>query len=132
MAAIVYENVDVPVPVVVNSGVNVTSKISGQTIVVASGVILKPVAPSALLAGYIQLNTQSGGSELASGAVIHVNIKNINTSGDIWIGPPGVLSGTGFLLEIGDEKSVDIDNLNKVYVYPEFSGDYVTYLGEVE
>ena len=72
------------------------------------------------------------GMELSSGVVVHVTVKNINTSGDIWIGPPGVNSGTGYLLEIGEDQPIDVDNLNKVYVHPELSGDFVSYLGEVE
>lgn len=129
--------VDSGVGVTVGSGLGVL--ISGQTVDLKSGVVvktsgevLKAQAPSALLAGYHIANAQSGGMELTSGVVVYVTVKSVSTSGDVWMGPPGIRSGAGFLLQPGEEKPVDIDNLNKVYVVSEISGVEVTWLAEVE
>jgi len=128
-------------------------KISGETVslqsgttvllesgtkVKVSGEVLKVIAPSALLADYVQITDQSGGTELASGAIVHVTVTNINESGHVWVGPAGILSGDGYLLEAMGHRpalasiGMDVDNLNKVYVFAEMSGDYVSYLAEVE
>ena len=106
--------------------------LSGQLISKVSGEVLKVQAPSAVLAGYTVIGAQSGGTALSSGAVVHVIIKSVSRSGDMWTGPPGVESGTGFLLEQFDEVPYDIDNLNKIYVISEVSGVPASWTAEVE
>lgn len=105
---------------------------SGQLISKVSGEVLKVQAPSAILAGYTVIGAQSGGTALSSGAVVHVAIKSVSRSGDMWTGPPGVLSGAGYLLEQFDEVPYDIDNLNKIYVIAEISGVRASWTAEVE
>jgi hypothetical protein len=120
--------------------------ISGQTVVVASGLHVgisgQPVvafisgevtyfAPSSLLAGYSQITGDSGGIILASGVVVSVEIRNLPGNDNMWVGPPGVNSGAGWLLQGGEIKDIDIGSLGAVYLVAATSGQYVSYLGLV-
>jgi len=51
----------------------------------------------------------------------------------MWVGgASGLLSGEGHLLLGGEEKTIEINNLNVVHIYPETSGEYVSYIGMAE
>jgi len=65
---------------------------------------------------------------LGSGEVVSVIIKAENTnSGAIYFGSSGVSDATGYSLQPGEVIAVDIDNLNKIYLFAEVSGDAVRY-----
>jgi len=128
------------------SGQTVVAEVSGQIVYVSgqpvkiSGEVMQITPPTAILTGLIRSITGgtagSGGEVLGSGAVKAVQIKAITQSGAIVIGSSGNrpwyedrCSGLGFVLENGEVKSFDIDNLDKVYVVAQTSGDQICWLG---
>jgi len=108
---------------------------SGTLVVTASGDVYEPRTPTAgRIRATLALPTASGGAALESGVVISITTKALSTnSGDIYLGfstePP--YSGYGFLLEPGENTSMDMDNFNKVRGVAEISGDKVSYYGIV-
>ena len=63
-----------------------------------------------------------------STACKHVDIMaNIANTGIIYVGGSGVTSSTGIALYPGDVYSIDIDNLNDVYVVASVNGENVQY-----
>ena len=64
----------------------------------------------------------------SSTACKHVDIMaNIANTGIIYVGGSGVTSSTGIALYPGDVYSIDIDNLNDVYVVASVNGENVQY-----
>ena len=65
---------------------------------------------------------------LTSGACKHADIMaNVSNTGIVYIGRSGVSATTGIALYPGDVYSVDIDNLNDVYVVASVNGENVQY-----
>jgi hypothetical protein len=80
--------------------------------------------------GVLSVPANSGGTTLSSGEIVSVTIKAlVKNSGDIYVGgadnPP--YSGYGYCLEPGESWSIDVENLNKILVVAEVSGDKVTW-----
>lgn len=88
--------------------------------------------PTLLRNGYTSIGSISGGVIISSGTIIRVSLQNIPGNDIVWLGATGVNSGTGYLLVAGNEKQINIDNLNKVCVYAQTSGEYICYLAETE
>ena len=64
----------------------------------------------------------------SSTACKHVDIMaNIANTGIIYVGGSGVTSSTGIALYPGDVYSIDIDDLNDVYVVASVNGENVQY-----
>lgn len=102
--------------------------ISGQVVNI-SGQFVSSLAPSLLRNGYSRISA-GGGTQLSSGVIIAVTIENIPGNDPMWIGGPGVNSGTGYLIVAGNCKDINIDNLNKVHLFAQTSGQYVSWLAE--
>ena len=103
--------------------------ISGQVVNI-SGQFVSAVAPTLLRNGYSQITHTSGGVQLSSGVVIFVTVESIPGNDPIWIGNAGVNSGTGYLLVAGNNIDISIDNLNKVWLFAQTSGQFVSWLAE--
>lgn len=75
----------------------------------------------------------SGGSVLGSGAVTTVVIKNLSGNADIWIGSSGIgkqpYSGYGFSLADQEAITIEINQLNSLYVCANVSGEAVSFVG---
>lgn len=82
-------------------GANVFNVIQTPTIVL-SGQFILVVADSALIAVATPIKS--------------VTIENVSTNAVVWVGPAGVTALTGYGLRPGATVSMDIDDLNKVYV----------------
>jgi hypothetical protein len=108
---------EVPQQVVVTQNVNVyTGAVSPAEKINAVGVL--PVTAA------------SGGMQLSSGEVVGVSIKAlVRNVSDIYVGGEDnrPYSGYGYCLEPGEAWSLDVQNLNKVYVVSCISGDAVTW-----
>ncbi len=91
-----------------------------------------PSVPTLLKNGYTSIGSISGGVIISSGTIIRVSLQNIPGNDIVWLGAAGVNSGAGYLLVAGNEKQINIDNLNKVCVYAQTSGEYICYLAETE
>ena len=105
----------------------VVAKISGETVRTEDRV------PAVLRQGRVQATNLSGGVCLGSGEVRLVDIRSMPGNEDMYIGAVGTpYSGYGYLLLAGENKVIKIDNLNKVAVYAEVSGEYVVYRAEAE
>lgn len=112
------------------SGETLISKVSGEVVIgKISGETVQTLTPNEIRAGYTQITSLSGGTELSSGVVVSAKVKNISGNAVMWLGPPGVLSGTGFLMHGDEADEFEIGNLNAIYLYAETSGQYVTYRG---
>lgn len=107
--------------------------ISGQVVSI-SGQFVNTIAnsfvPTLIRNGYTQITDTSGGVQLSSGVVIFTTVENIPGNDPIWIGGIGVNSGTGYLLVAGNCKDINIDNLNKIYLFATTSGQSVSWLAE--
>jgi len=74
----------------------------------------------------------SGGALLPAGAVNSVTLKSLSrNSGDIFVGSPThpPSSGVGYVLEVGEAVTVDVDNLNRVRACAQVSGDQISFIG---
>ena len=103
--------------------------ISGQVVNI-SGQLVGSLAPTLLRNGYTQIKSTVGGTQLSSGVVIFTTVESIPGNDPIWLGSFGINSGTGYLLVAGNNIDISIDNLNKVYLFAQTSGQFVSYLAE--
>jgi len=112
------------------SGETVLAKISGETVVAKiSGERVVTNLPAAITQGRVQAPSTSGGVALSSGEIISVDIRSLPGNGSVWFGS-SPYSGYGYLLLGGESREVKIDNLNKVRVFAQISGQYVIYHAE--
>ena len=127
---------------------------SGVYLASGTGVIVQPLTSGEihvmsgavtiyLLSSEVKINSSgnpivvgaiSHGIALWSSAVISVTVKALSiNSGDIYLGGhalgQGPYSGQGFLLEPGEAINIDVDNVGKVHVFAEVSGDRASYAG---
>ena len=103
--------------------------ISGQVVQI-SGQFVSSLAPALLRNGYSRIGSIGGGIQLSSGVIISVTLESIPGNDPMWVGGSGVNSGTGYLLVGGNCKDINIDNLNKVYLFAQTSGQFVSWLAE--
>ena len=104
--------------------------ISGQTVKV-SGEAMVSIAPSLLRHGFTTIGSISGGNQLSSGVVVTVKVKNISGNAVMYIGGGAVVnSGVGFMLEAGETDTMDINNLNAIYLYAVTSGQRINWRAE--
>jgi len=112
----------------------VTTDISGQTVVVASGVtgtfVIRP-STSVKTGAVTRVTANSGGAVLPTVSVLGVTVKSLD--GDVYVG--GVVdmpySGYGFVMGVGEAWGGDVNNFNAVRLCAPHSGDRVTYIGVV-
>ena len=107
--------------------------ISGQVVNI-SGQFINTIAnaftPTLLRNGYSQITNVPGGTQLSSGVIIFTTVESIPGNDPMWIGKVGVNSGTGYLLVAGNNVDINIDNLNKIYLFAQTSGQFVSWLAE--
>lgn len=112
--------------------------ISGETIHIASGDVVINVSglsitinePTDILYFPLAVGSLSGGITFDSCAVMEMTIRSMPGNGSLWIGSQGVNSGQGFLVLAGEEKTLKVNNMNKVWMYMEVSGERIMGLGE--
>lgn len=106
--------------------------ISGQSVIIQSGIAVTATVaqPTGCYHEILLLGSVSGGETFSSRSVMNLTIRNWPGNGNVWIGAAGVLSGYGYLVLAGEERRVEVNNANKVYIYSEISGDRVMGLGE--
>ena len=119
--------------VTVTGGVQVsgTVAVSGEVRAEVSGDIVDIAVPTSIpAAGIFVVGSQSGGVILTSGSVISVTIKAMSdNSGNIYVAGVALQSGEGFVLEPGEAINIDIDNMGRIHLLADVSGDRITYLG---
>lgn len=103
--------------------------ISGQVVNI-SGQFINSLTPTLLRNGYSRISSIVGGTQLSSGVIVFVTVESIPGNDPMWIGAPGINSGTGYLLVAGNNKDISIDNLNKVWLFAQTSGQLVSWLAE--
>jgi len=124
------------------SGETIIAKVSGETIIAktsvsgqtvkVSGEAMVSIAPSLLRHGFTTIGSISGGNQLSSGVVVTVKVKNISGNAVMYIGGGAVVnSGVGFMLEAGETDTMDINNLNAIYLYAVTSGQRINWRAEV-
>lgn len=93
--------------------------------------LLTVLAPTSTLYNGRKTVTSAGTAEALSGStfVKTVCIKPLSTnSNNIYIGNSSVTSTTGYPLPSGESISIDINNLNKIYLDVDTNGEGVSYL----
>ena len=83
--------------------------------------------PTTVLSGQFILVLAASPLVAVATPVKSVTIENLSTNAVVWVGPAGVTAGTGYGLRPGATVSMDIDDLNKVYVIGTV-GNVVSYL----
>ena len=85
--------------------------------------------PTTPLAGH-QTSTGTavaiGSGALVNGAIIQALAAN---AGNVYIGPSGVSTSTGFQLQPGQATSIAVSNLGAIYLISATSGDGICYIG---
>lgn len=97
----------------------------------ATPVTTLEVVPTSLLNGHTIVTTAGTAVVLASSTLCKsVTIKSLlANTGVIYVGVTGVSSSNGFELGAGDTISLDISNLNTIYINSSVSGEGVSYIG---
>jgi hypothetical protein len=107
--------------------------ISGQVVSI-SGQFVNTIAnsfvPTLIRNGYSSIGSIAGGTQLSSGVIIFTTVASIPGNDPMWVGSIGVNSGTGYLLVAGNNMDINIDNLNKVWLFAQTSGQNVCWLAE--
>jgi hypothetical protein len=135
-------------PVVVGSGVEVIHRpenlsgveiihrpdnLSGIAVITGSGAGVQPHVPTAgRIRALLNVTDASGGVLLNSGDVKSVLVVALSrNSGDLFVGFSNErpYSGYGILLQAGQSLPIDIDNMNKLAVVANESGDMISYGG---
>lgn len=72
--------------------------------------------PTTVLSGQFTLVAATSPLVAVATPIKSVTIENVSTNAVVWVGPDGVTALTGYGLRPGATVSMDIDDLNKVYV----------------
>jgi len=76
---------------------------------------------------------ESGGTQLSSGAVHSVIIRNMSGNQDVFVGGSGnttnPYSGYGYCLEMDEKLTIDVQNFSEISLCANISGQLVTYMG---
>ena len=83
--------------------------------------------PTTVLSGQFILVLAASPLVAVATPIKSVTIENLSTNAVVWVGPAGITALTGYGLRPGATVSMDIDDLNKVYVIGTV-GNTVTYL----
>lgn len=96
----------------------------------ASAVPVSIAPPSLPYNNKVTVTTAANRVQLSSGlAVKSVTIKaGLSNTGVIYVGDSTVSASNGFELAAGDSVSMDIDNLNTIYIDASVNSQYVTYV----
>ena len=82
-------------------------------------------APSGLFGGTTKI-ADAASTYLGSGSIASVNVAAV--SGPVVIGDSTLTASNGYLLAAGDSISIDVNNLNKVYLLALVSGYSINFL----
>jgi len=86
-----------------------------------------PKSPTNIDTGQIVVPHAS--TPLGSGEIVSVILRASNkNSGVVYVGTSGVSDAVGYPLEPGETIALNIDNLNKIYLFAQVSGDIVRYM----
>ena len=105
---------------------------SGPILAEVSGAVVRTPAPTILRAGYHQITSNSGGTAMVSGTVVTLSVRSLPGNADMWLGPAGINSGDGYLLQSGEIHDMEINNMNTLYLFAALSGESISYFGEDE
>ena len=83
--------------------------------------------PTTVLSGQFTLVLAASPLVAVATPIKSVTIENVSTNAVVWVGPAGVTALTGYGLRPGATVSMDIDDLNKVYVIGTV-GNVVSYI----
>lgn len=83
--------------------------------------------PTTVLSGQFILVAAASPIVAVATPIKSVTIENLTTNAVVWVGPAGVTALTGYGLRPGATVSMDIDDLNKVYVIGT-AGNVVSYI----
>jgi hypothetical protein len=83
--------------------------------------------PTAVLNGQVTIAAPRVPLSAVAVPIKSVTIENVSTNAVVWVGNATVLAGNGYGLRPGATVSLDIDDLNKVYVTGTV-GNVVTYI----
>jgi len=72
--------------------------------------------PSTVLNGQVTIAAPRVPLAAVATPIKSVTIENVSTNAVVWVGDAAVLAGNGYGLRPGATVSMDIDDLNKVYV----------------
>lgn len=101
---------------------------SGNLTPILNGVNILPYS----IVGNGQTTVTTAGTpvQLASNtATTSITIRAFaSNSGKIYIGTVGVTSSTGFILSSDETVSIDLDNLDKIYLNSDNNGEGVSYI----
>jgi hypothetical protein len=93
---------------------------------------IKRRTPSNLDSGQKNVTVAGTAERLSSTSVpilsVTVKAKRANTGDNVYVGTTDVSSSEGFILAKGDSVSINIDDLNKVWLDVDTSGDGVSFL----
>lgn len=116
--------------VAINGNSTVVQGTSPWTIAGNSTVVLTP--PSAVKTGRVTVATVGTRVALSgsTSGIVSVAVQAISSNaGVVYVGSSGVAAANGYQLQPGQAVSLDIADLNLVYIDAASSGDGVTYLG---
>ena len=122
-----------PLPVDVKNSsltVSITGSLPAGTNNIGKVDINSQPIPSTVYNGQKTVTTAGTAEALASStAVKSVVIKALySNTGKVYVGDSSVGSGNGFELEPGDAVGIEIDDLSKIYIDVEVSGEGVSYI----
>jgi len=83
--------------------------------------------PTTVLSGQFTLVLAASPLVAVATPIKSVTIESVSTNAVVWVGPVGVTALTGYGLRPGASVSMDIDDLNKVYVIGTIA-NIVTYI----
>ncbi|MCJ7635667.1 hypothetical protein MUP77_25155 [Candidatus Bathyarchaeota archaeon] len=83
--------------------------------------------PTTVLNGQVTIAAPSVPLAAVATPIKSVTIESVSTNAVVWVGPAGVTALTGYGLRAGATVSMDIDDLNKVYVIGTV-GNVVSYI----
>jgi len=83
--------------------------------------------PTTLYSGQITLTAVAAQISVTSVPIKSITIENVNTNNVAYYGPAGITAATGYAIRPGATISIDINNLNKLYVLGT-AGNVITYI----
>jgi len=103
--------------------------VSGNAVTV-SGNVNYYFGPTIRTATTTVVTNASGGTQLSSGAVTSVMIKNRAANTSMWVNVSGqAVSGVGYEIEPGEAVPFPVNNFNVLWLAASTSGQYVSFYG---
>ena len=122
-----------PLPVDVKNSsltVSITGSLPAGTNNIGKVDINSQPIPSTVYNGQKTVTTAGTAEALASSTAVKSVVKKAlySNTGKVYVGNSSVGSGNGFELEPGDAVGIEIDDLSKIYIDVEVSGEGVSYI----